>query len=58
MIVPVEPCRDVHGYWTHPALIRSCCQTTPDVVAARTKAGVFCDDNARRSDRGTLCWLE
>ncbi|EBI1062083.1 hypothetical protein FTY95_19610 [Salmonella enterica] len=29
MIVPVEVSRDEHGYWTHPALIRSCCQTIP-----------------------------
>ncbi|MEG1247612.1 MAG: hypothetical protein RR184_01215 [Citrobacter sp.] len=32
MIVPVEPCRDEHGYWTHPALIRSCCQTSPQLM--------------------------
>ncbi|ELR0484614.1 hypothetical protein R3I65_004773, partial [Salmonella enterica] len=32
MIVPVEVCRDEHGYWTHPALIRSCCETTPQLM--------------------------
>lgn len=32
MIVPVEVCRDERGYWTHPALIRSCCETTPQLM--------------------------
>jgi hypothetical protein len=32
MIVPVEVDRDARGYWTHPALIRSCCQTTPQLM--------------------------
>lgn len=30
MIVPVEVDRDAWGYWTHPALIRSCWTVTSE----------------------------
>lgn len=32
MIVPVDVNRDECGYWEHPALIRSCCQTMPQLM--------------------------
>ena len=32
MIVPVDVNRDEFGYWAHPSLIRSCCQTTPQLM--------------------------
>lgn len=31
MIVPVDVSRDEHGYWTHPALTRSGCETPAEL---------------------------
>ncbi|HFY7617999.1 hypothetical protein GW742_23790 [Citrobacter freundii] len=31
MIVPVDVNRDEHGYWTHPALTRSGCETPAEL---------------------------
>lgn len=31
MIVPVDADRDEHGYWTHPALAHSGCETPTEL---------------------------
>ncbi len=48
MIVLVDAERDEHGYWTHPALIRSGCETPRRtwLLAEKSRAAVLCDDHA------------
>lgn len=42
MIVPVDAERDEHGYWTHPALIRSGCETPAELGYWLRSHGLQC----------------
>jgi hypothetical protein len=49
MIIAAEVKRDEQGYWTHPALVRSGCETSAELSYwLRThQTPVLCDNNAR-----------
>ncbi|WP_404851738.1 hypothetical protein P5M00_22555 (plasmid) [Enterobacter asburiae] len=42
MIVPVDAERDEHGYWTHPALVRSDCETPAELRYWLRTHGLAC----------------